>query len=192
MKIWISVAILLACAALPTGLAQAKGPKTSKDKSSKIDRWTYLLKLIQEEEKTINMVRRKTDHLMYRLFELKTERIKLFKEKENKAFLNADHKNKKVSRKRAFRKTLEHYNATRRYGLSILKRYPRTRYKAAIYHTLALNSRDYAYDKKELGYLYQAIKNTRKHSETWYLAMTSLAEYFYNEKKYKSGRRPIR
>lgn len=184
MRIW-SLLALLCLLTLPANLAQANEPQTTKVKKTEIDRWTYLLKLIEEEEKTINMVKRKTDHLMYRLFELKTERIKLYKEKENKAFLSADHNKKKISRKKAFRQTLNRYNSTRRYGLSILKRYPRTRYKAAIYHTLALNSRDYAYDNRELGYLYKAIKNTRKRSETWFLAMTSLAEYFYNEKKYK-------
>lgn len=176
MRRWLVLGFL----ALLATSAFAKEPK-----KPKVDRWTYLLKLIEEEERTINMVRRKTDHLMYRLFELQTERIKLYKEKENKAFLNANHSKHKVSRKQAFRQTLNKYNSTRAYGLSILKKFPNTRYRAAIYHTLALNSRDYAYDNLELGYLYNAIKHTRKHSETWYLAMTSLAEYFYNNKKYK-------
>lgn len=162
--------------------ASAAGNETAK--KPKIDRWTYLMQLIREEEKTINMARAKTDHLMYRLFELQNERIKLWKEKENKAFLNADHR-KKVSRKAAFRQTLKQYNVARTYGLSILKRYPKTRYRSAIYHSLALNSRDFAYDDRELGYLYKAIKYTRKHSEVWYMSMTSLAEYFYNNKKYE-------
>ncbi|MEX0798090.1 MAG: hypothetical protein WD025_01520 [Bacteriovoracaceae bacterium] len=154
-------------------------------KKSQIDRWEYLLKLIEEEEKTINMVKRKSDHLMYRLFELKTERVKLYKEKENKLFLETNLTKKKISRKEAFKETLKLYESTRRYGHLILKKHPHTRHKSAIYHTLALNSRDYAYDKRELGYLYKAIKNAAKHSEIWLLAMTSLAEYFYNEKKYK-------
>lgn len=167
----------------PSAIGQDKGA-ANESPSGRIDRWTYLMKLIEEEEKTINTVRRKTDSLMYRMFELQNERIKLYKEKENKAFLDAGAKGKKIPRKRAFRKTLRQYEKARRYGLSILKKHPRTRYRAAVYHSLALNSRDYAYDDRELGYLYKAIKHTRKHSETWYLAMTSLAEYFYNDKKY--------
>ena len=175
-------AVILRLLLAPSALGEES--KKAGKVQPKVDRWTYLLKLIEEEEKTINMVRRKSDHLMYRMFELKNERIKLYKEKENKAFLDAGVKGKKIARKKAFRKTLSQYNEARKYGLSILKRYPKTRYRSAIYHSLALNSRDYAYDKRELGYLYQAIKNTRKHSEVWYLAMTSLAEYFYNNKKY--------
>lgn len=168
------------------GSVPAKAKSKEKVKSpTSVDRWTYLLKLIEEEEKTINMVKRKSDHLMYRLFELKNERIKLYKEKENKRFVDLSAKGKKLSRKSAFKKTLAQYAASRAYGQKILKWYPNTRYKSAIYHSLALNSRDYAYDKRELGYLYKAIENTRKHSDIWYLAMTSLAEYFYNAKKYK-------
>lgn len=182
MKTWIALTLLLAMA-LPASLGNAAEKQAKKGKK-KIDRWTYLLKLIEEEEKTINMVRSKTSHLMYRLFELKTERIKLYKEKENKAFLDNRAKGIKISRKAAFKSTLRHYEQTRKYGLNLLKHYPTSRYRAAIYHTLALNSRDYAYDNRELGYLYNAIKYTRKKSEMWYMATTSLAEYFYNNKKY--------
>ncbi len=158
-----------------------------KAEPSKVSRWEYLLKLIEEEEKTINMVKRKTDHLLYRQFELLTEKIKLYKEKENRKFLDMSTKGQKIPRKKAFATTLRKYEKARKFGLSIIRSYPRTRYKAAIYHTLALNSRDYAYDNRELGYLTKAIKLSRKQSEVWYLSMTSLAEYYYNNKKYNKA-----
>ncbi|MCO4754131.1 MAG: hypothetical protein KC478_06600 [Bacteriovoracaceae bacterium] len=167
--------------------AQTVHGQAKKKDTSKITRWQYLLKLIEEEEKTINMVRRKTDHLLYRQFELMTEKIKLYKEKENHAFLEMSSKGKKITRKKAFTQTLNRYEKTRKFGIKLLKRYPRTRYKAAIYHTLALNSRDYAYDKRELRYLRLAIQSARKKSEIWYLSMTSLAEYHYNNKNYKNA-----
>ena len=62
---------------------QTSSVYAKKAEPSKVSRWEYLLKLIEEEEKTINMVKRKTDHLLYRQFELLTEKIKLYKEKEN-------------------------------------------------------------------------------------------------------------
>ena len=164
-----------------------KNTPMTKDLSPKVDRWAYLMKLIDEEEKTINMVKKKSEHLEYRLFELYTERIKLYKEKENKAFIESSTKGKKISRNKAFRKTLYHYDITKKFGFKILKKYPRTRYKAEIWYTLALNSRDYAYDKKQLRYLKNALRFTPKGSVTWYLATVSLAEYYYNEKKYKSA-----
>lgn len=169
-----------------SSIAQKNEPKTQK-LAPEVDRWEYLMSLIDEEEKTINMARRKSDLLMYRLFELKSERIKLYKEKENKSFLDKSTKGIKISRNKAFQKTLYHYDVARKFAFNMLKKYPRTRYKAEIYYTLALNSRDYAYDKKELRYLRNALHFTPKGSTTWYLATASLAEYYYNNKNYKKA-----
>lgn len=149
-------------------------------------RWNHILKLINEEITTINMARKKSQKLMYRLFELKSEKIKLFKEKENKEFVAKKLKyGKKIKRKEAFSETLALYNDANDFGKKLLKTYPRTSYKAAIYYTLALNARDFAYDKKELGYLLKSIKYSGGQKQVNYLATTSLAEYYYNNKKYE-------
>lgn len=181
----LQLLLLFIFISLPS-IAKKNVPKT-KDLSPKVDRWAYLMKLIDEEEKTINMVKKKSQHLEYRLFELFTERIKLYKEKENKKFIEASTKGKKISRNKAFKRTLAYYEKTRRYGLNLLKKYPRTRYKSEIWYTLALNSRDYAYDKKQLRYLKNALRFTQKDSVSWYLATVTLAEYYYNEKKYPAA-----
>ena len=68
-------------------------------------RWGVLLKLIDEEEKTISAVKRKNSGLKYRLFELKTERIKIWQKKENEAYMDKSTKGIKISRAKAFRKT---------------------------------------------------------------------------------------
>lgn len=149
-------------------------------------RWDHILKLINEEIATINMAKKKSQKLMYRLFELKSEKIKLFKEKENKEFVAKKLKHgNKVQRKDAFRETLTLYNEANNFGKKILKSYPETKFKAAIYYTLALNSRDFSYDNNELGYLLKSIKYSQGQKQVNYLATTSLAEYYYNNKKYK-------
>ena len=91
---------------------------------------------------------------------------------------------KKVKRKNAFRKTLALYNDAHKYGMRMLKKHPRTSFKAAIFYTLALNARDFAYDTKELGYLNKAIRYSKNQKQVRYLATTSLAEYYYNQKNY--------
>lgn len=132
------------------------------------------------------MVKKKSQKLMYRLFELKSEKIKLFKEKENKEFVAKKLKyGKKIKRKNAFKKTLSLYNEANNFGKRLLRIYPRTSYKAAIYYTLALNARDFAYDNNELGFLKKAIRFSKGQRQVNYLATTSLAEYYYNNKKYK-------
>jgi hypothetical protein len=151
----------------------------------KESRWERLMRLIKEEEIAIKRISKKSDQLSYRLFELETEKIKLYKDKENKKFMQLKMKfGSKVKRKNVFTQTLRIYSNVEKMGLNILKKYPFTRYKADIYHTLALNSRDYAYDKKEEKYLRLALKYAPKYSEIEYFAKTSLAEFYYNNKKY--------
>jgi hypothetical protein len=151
-------------------------------------RWERIHSLIDEEIAVINRVRKKNQKLMYRLFELKSEKIKLYKEKENRTFLAKKRKHgKKVKRKDIFKKTLKLFKEANAFGHNLLKRYPRSRYKAAIYYTLALNTRDFSYNKNELTYLRKAIKYSKYDKNIRYLATTSLAEYYYNKKNYKSA-----
>ena len=144
-------------------------------------RWNHINNLISKEMKTINQVKKKPLSLQYRLFELMSERIKLHKEKENKAFII-----KKLPRKIAFKKSLSLLKETNRYGHSILKKYPNSRYTAAIYYTMALNIRDYSLNKSEYSYLIKAL-NHSKSSHLNHLIRTSLAEYHYNKKNYKKA-----
>lgn len=170
-----------------SGFSKIPADATVMDKEKlEQQRWNHIHKLINEEIKTINMAKKKSQKLMYRLFELKSEKIKLFKEKENKEFVAKKVKyGNKIKRKNAFKQTLALYNEANSFGKKLLRTYPRTSYKAAIYYTLALNSRDFAYDKNELGFLKKAIKYSQGQKQVNYLATTSLAEYYYNNKKYK-------
>ncbi len=167
----------------------SKGPEKvmSKEEFEK-KRWTKIHQLIEDEISTIMKVRKKSQKLQYRLFELKSEKVKLYKEKENKEFMIKKMKyGKKIKRKDIFKKTLKLYRSANAYGLNLLKKYPRTRYKAAIYYTLALNSRDFSYDSKELTYLRRAIEFSKGQRNVNYLARTSLAEYYYNKKNWKAA-----
>ena len=151
-------------------------------------RWNRIHKLIQDEINTIKKARSKSVKLQYRLFELMSEKVKLYKEKENKEFMAKKMKyGKKIKRQDIFKKTVSLYKEANAYGLGLLRKYPKTSYKAAIYYTLALNSRDFAYDNKELSYLRNAIKYSKGQRNVNYLARTSLAEYYYNKKNWKAA-----
>jgi len=162
-------------------LSSFAAPKTVK----KIKKWLILMNLINQEVKTINKVKKKSISLRYRLIELQSEKIKLWKKKENDKFMSLNIRGQKTTRRKAFTKTLQFYNQTKKLGLKTLKQTKDLNYKAAIYYSLALNSRDYAYDKKEYKYLQSALFYAPKGSEVRYLARTSLAEYYYNNKNYK-------
>ncbi|MDP7319068.1 MAG: hypothetical protein QF441_00600 [Bacteriovoracaceae bacterium] len=182
---WLALFTLLF---LSTNLFAQKAKKALSKEEFEQKRWNNIYRLITEEIETINKVRRKSQKLLYRLFELKSEKVKLYKEKENKEFLAKKLKyGNKIKRKDIFKRTLKLYNHANNYGLGLLRKYPNTKYKAAIYYTLALNSRDFSYDNKELGYLRKAIQYSTGQSQVNYLARTSLAEYYYNNKKWKSA-----
>lgn len=155
--------------------------------SANTGKWSALMKLIDQEVATINKARKKTSHLKYRLLELQSEKLKLWKQRENELFMKSSLKGKKISRRRAFKRTLSLYEKTRKQGLAIIRKHPKNQYRAAIYYTLALNSRDYSYDDKEFRYLRSALALSPRGSEIRYLTRTSLAEYYYNKKKYKKA-----
>lgn len=157
---------------------QAKDPKMSA-------KWYKLNKLIDQEIQTIRSINRMGPRLRWRLIELDTERIKLIREKENKVFLNSSFKLRKKKKKDwFFKESRALYYKVRKDGLAIIKKWPRFRYASEVYYTLALNSRDYGGDKETEKFLLKALKNAIPRSPIVHAAKTSLAEHYYNGKKY--------
>ncbi len=157
----------------------------AEEKVVKVDTWTQLWSLNQEEIKLLEKLNKKNDQMNYRLFELYSEEAKLLKEKENDIFISQKMKfGSKIKREDIFVKTLSSYRKAKKLGNEILKNFAMTAYKADIYYTLALNSRDFAYDKKTEFYLLKALQHAPKYSEVEYQTNIGLAEYYYNEKKY--------
>jgi hypothetical protein len=160
---------------------QANDPKMSA-------KWNKLNTLIDQEVKTIKSINRTGPRLRWRLIELDTERIKLIREKENKTFLNASFKLRKSKGKEwFFKKSRALYYKVRKDSLAIIKKWPRFRYASEIYYTLALNSRDYGGDKETEKFLLKSLKNAIPRSPIIHAAKTGLAEYYYNNKKYKKA-----
>lgn len=159
----------------------AKEPVMSK-------KWHKLNKLIDQEIATIKSITRMGPRLRWRMIELHTERIKLIREKENKKFLNANPKFRKAKGKKwFFSESRKLYYKVRKDGLNIIKKWPRFRYASEIYYTLALNSRDYGGDKETEKYLLKSLKTAIPRSPIIHAAKTSLAEHYYNGKKYQKA-----
>jgi hypothetical protein len=148
------------------------------------DKWERILNLISEEEKTIKSVKNIGEDLHYRLFELQSERIKIWQQKENEIFMQKQTSGKRIERQQAFKETLRLYHETKQNGENIISRTKNKNLQASVYYTLALNSRDYGQDQREFAYLKQAIALSAPHTDLNYYARTSLAEYYYNNKKY--------
>jgi len=165
------------------------------EKSTKEDLKTFtkrhkqLVKVLNDEYKLISKLlkgrRRNSSKLHYRRLELFSEKLKLTFEYENKKFLTDKSKSRK-RRGRAFyfRKTRTLYKQSIAMGEGILKRFSRFKKKAEVYYTLGLNSRDYGRDNKAADYLLKAIKIAKRSEPVYFAAKATLADYFYNEKKY--------
>ena len=177
LKIYTTILLLLF---IPS-LIQAEDKNMSK-------KWNRLSHLINEEIKTIKTITKMGPRLRWRLIELNTERIKLIREKENKTFLSAKSSFRKSKGKKWFFKGSKAlYYQVRKDGLKIIKKWPRFKYASEIYYTLALNARDYGGDKETEKYLLKSLKNAIPRSPIIHAAKTSLAEYYYNGKKYKKA-----
>ncbi|MBY0518783.1 MAG: tetratricopeptide repeat protein [Bacteriovoracaceae bacterium] len=173
MKTRSALGILL-IATIPTGVF-----------AQKMDaRWHELNKLVRTETEMLEKARKQGDEVHYRLLELYSERLKLVLEKENRAFLEAQDGKKHVNKDAYFNESLRLYNETRSYGEKLLGMYPDSPRRGAMYYTLGLNSRDYGRDNRTERYLLEAMRLIKPNSALYHHAQTSLADFYYNEKKF--------
>ena len=156
--------------------------------ASAADKWQELSKLVDSEIKAITQIKDRKAKLEYRLFELYTEKMKLIREEENKLFLQATPAEvAKIGKGAYFNKTRHAYNLTKNHGLSILNKWPNNQHTADIFYTLALNSRDYGNDQFTEPFFKQTLRYAPRESKIAHNAKISLAEHFYNEKKWKNA-----
>ncbi|PIP88817.1 MAG: hypothetical protein COW79_15830 [Bdellovibrionales bacterium CG22_combo_CG10-13_8_21_14_all_38_13] len=150
------------------------------------EKWHTLWKLIDEEVKTIKGIRRLSPRLTHRLVELYSEKIKLVREKENKAFFAASPQVRKDLGKPAFfKESAAMHKEIRIMAMKLLRNFPKYPSKAEVWYTLGLNERDYNKDKDSERFLLNALRFAGGRGGLRHNAMTSLAEYYYNGKKYK-------
>ena len=149
-------------------------------------KWHNLWKLIDEEVKTITGIKRLSPRLAHRLIELHSEKIKLIRERENKIFFAASPADRKnLGRKHYFKESAKMHKDIRILGMKLLRQYPQYANKAEVFYTLGLNERDYNQDKDSERFLLQALRHAGGRHAIRHNSMTSLAEYYYNSKKYK-------
>jgi hypothetical protein len=149
------------------------------------ERLLKLIKLTDREIKTIRENSYSGPDLKHRLFELYTEKIKLIRERETALMLKEDSATVlKKGKESYYSISTEQYNFTQKFGQSVAIEFPKYKKVAEIYYSLAINSRDFGNNSETENFLKMAIKNSKENNKTMINAKTSLAEYYYNEKKY--------
>jgi len=172
-KIFISIQLCFFISTL--ALASKESPKEKKN----------ILKIIDEEIKTIKNFGKMTPRLKHRILELQSDKIAIIKEQENKKFI---HGIKKFKHPRSFyfSNSISLYQQLIRNGLKIIKTHPRYNGIGEIYLVMALNDQDHGQGKKVERYLLQALRKTYKEQQK-YPILVHLAEYYYNKKNYKKA-----
>lgn len=150
------------------------------------ERWHRLNDLLVEEINTIKTVRNPGGNLLHRLVELKTQRIELEHERENKEYLfqavELGNPNNK-SRQDFFHTSRNLYKEALNTGLRITEDYPNYQRLDEVYYALALNERDYNRSNRIEEFLNQALRIARN-NESRHKILVELAEYYYNEKRF--------
>lgn len=150
------------------------------------EKWHTLWKLIGDEVKTIKSLNRLSPRLTHRLIELHSEKIKLIRERENKVFFAAPAAIRKQRGKSSFfKESAAMHKQIRILGMKLLRNFPKYPSKAEVWYTLGLNERDYNKDRDSERFLLNALRHAGGRQGLRHNAMTSLAEYYYNGKKYK-------
>ncbi|MDO9183055.1 MAG: tetratricopeptide repeat protein, partial [Bacteriovorax sp.] len=102
--------------------------------------------------------------------------------------LKADPKNiANVGKDSFFKASREQYMTAQKYAIALVKEYPQYPRISEIYYALAINSRDYGTSQETEQFLKQSIKYSKDNSKTMYNAKTSLAEFYYNNKRYNEA-----
>lgn len=173
---------LLICAFLL--MANGVSAKAAK----KVDRWTELMKLVTTEMKILESARKKGPDMKYRMLELHSEILKLIHEKNNREFLAKSTAGVRRPKEEYFRETRNYYRKTKEFGFNFLKEYPNTAHKPWVFFVLGLNSRDYGRDNVAEEYLLKTISLVNDpHASLRHHAETALADFYYNEKKFKDA-----
>src|SRR5690606_26253030 len=95
--------------------------------------------------------------LLYRMLELRSEKLKLIHQKNNHEFLN--NKNVALKKNHFFGQTRSYYSDTKTFAQTILKMFPNTSLKPHILFAMAINSRDYGQDNIADKYLKEVISH---------------------------------
>lgn len=155
------------------------------------ERRQKIIKIINEELREVDRLdqqaRGKDPDLLLRIAELNLEKARLYREKENKDFLAIPSKKRaRINKKNFFKQSSRYYGAANTVSLKIIKKYKRYKRLGEVYYILGFNAKEANKTKTASKYLSLATKKTRD-PKTKVKSQISLAEVYYNQKKYRKA-----
>ncbi len=153
---------------------------------------TAIMTLLDREIATIEGMKKNkklSSHHLHRLVELYSEKCKLIRENENKAFFEDVKQGQVKDKAYYYHRTPELYARAAEAGKELLKVFPQYSKKAEVLYTMALNARDYGEVKTAEEYFLSALKEVGQEKNLKFQIESSLGDYYYNEKIYDKAKK---
>ncbi|MCO4753567.1 MAG: tetratricopeptide repeat protein [Bacteriovoracaceae bacterium] len=156
------------------------------------ERRQKIISIIDEELSEINrlssQVKGSNPDYLLRMAELNLEKARLWREKENKEYLELDSKKRRsVNKKKYFSKSASYFARANRLSVLITKKFPRYTNISDVYYILGFNAKEAGRDKTATKYFRSANRKSSSKSITKVKSQISLAEIYYNERKYSQA-----
>lgn len=154
-------------------------------------RRTQIIKIIDEELSEVKRLNTQTGRsnpdLLLRQAELNLEKARLIRERENINYLKIPAKKRsKVNKKKYFSKSSRYFSEANRVCLTITRKFKRYKKMGDVYYILGFNAKEANKQKTAAKYLKKAGQNSRV-KITKVKSQISLAEIYYNQKKYEKA-----
>ncbi|MFT6631687.1 MAG: tetratricopeptide (TPR) repeat protein [Bacteriovoracaceae bacterium] len=150
-----------------------------------------IIKIIDEELGEVSRLDRQKNgrdpDLLLRMAELNLEKARLYREKENEAFLDIPSKKRsKVSQKKFFSQSSRYFSEANQLCVNITRKFSKYKRMGEVYYILGFNAKEANNPKKAKRYLTLANKKASD-GFTQVKTQISLAEIYYNNKKYRKA-----
>ena len=156
------------------------------------ERRQQIVSIIDEElseiERLSSQVKGSNPDYLLRMAELNLEKARLWREKENQDYLALPQEvRRKTSKASHFSKSASYFAAANRLAVAITKRFSRYRNISDVYYILGYNAKEAGRNKAATRYFSNANQKARGNSVSKIKSQISLAEIYYNKKKYRQA-----
>lgn len=156
------------------------------------ERRSQIVEIIDEElseiQRLSGQVKGQNPDYLLRMAELNLEKARLWRDKENSEYLAMPAtERRKYNKSKFFRRSSAYFAQANRLAADITRKFPRYRNIGDVYYILGFNAKEAGRNKAAQRYFENANKRSRGNSETKIKSQISLAEVYYNKKRYRSA-----
>lgn len=156
------------------------------------DRRQKILGIIDEELTEVTRLARQQDNkvpdTLLRVSELYLEKARLWREAENEQFLSISPEDRRnVKKSDYFKKSAGYFESANEAATIVVKRFPNYRGIGDVYYILAYNNRELGREDQAQKYFKLSAKDSPKGSQINLKSQLALADYYYNERKYREA-----